>query len=698
MLPENFLFKKDLDVLKEEIFAGDNRACFIEREQLLNESREHISGLPELDRYAFQLDYLLSRVSTPVDEKDLIVGRLVEGLLSESELKCERLPGELFSWGHITLGWEKLLNTGLSEILEIAKTSAKKLDTEESRTFLKNAESCVRAIEKYSKRYAEAVRKKAETVSDSRVKARLLRTVLALENGFMKPAEDFFSALQTIWLMHLITSCYIGSRDFAFGRMDQYLYPYYRRDIDSGNLNHKEALEILAHFMIKCNEITGTGTWNYQSKPIPSKASKQYLIIGGLCTDGKENFNELSELIVEAACLVKMPQPTITFRLSRGISQKAGALAGKAAEQLGSQIHFYNDSLICPELMRQGVGEQDAFDYTMVGCCRLDIQGKTHGFLPLNYLYHNIVEWMLDALGGCGCFEDFFDNFWKVCIKRFDKIQQELPSLKNKPNNFHIESLLTDDCLDSCRDNYAGGARYNTQGHFLGGIATIANSLIAVKKLVFEQKRFTLNQFMDIAGNNFEENEALRQEIINRLPKFGNGIEEVDELAEKTAEILLEALYKSKAPKGTVKLSGFYTLDNHHAWGKQLPGTPDGRIQGEPVSENQSPVYGTDLEGVTALLKSVSSLPLKKTLMGGLNVKFGNAVSGEKLADLIRTYFKMDGLHLGFSIVDKSTLEDARIHPDEYRSLCVRMYGFSEYFVSLSPHEQQELIDRTEYR
>ncbi len=225
----------------------------------------------------------------------------------------------------------------------------------------------------------------------------------------------------------------------------------------------------------------------------------------------------------------------------------------------------------------------------------------------------------------------------------------------------------------------------------------MADSLYAVKRLVYDEKRYSLGAFCAILADDYRGHEALRREVLQAFPKFGNDEDGVDSLAAEVAARVLSEFESIPAPDGQIKLVGFYSLDNHHAFGRDTSTTPDGRLQGEPVSENLSPVYGADRSGVTACLKSIMKLPLSRTVMGGLNLQFAGDVPEEKISSLVTTYFSGGGLHLGFTQVSKNDLKSAQVAPERYRALCVRMYGFSEYFTALSPTEQLELIDRTGY-
>ncbi len=705
------LHEAETGIARNRILDGDNSSCFIEREKVIKKHLGEALPFPEEKRYAFFLKKLAEELSTPIEDEDVLLGRMIEGRLGDGECR-ENCPGGLNSVGHVTLDWAELLSKGLNGIAAEAMKNARLSGMGEALSFAENAGACISATVTFASRYAEAAGTKASWSEIPHLANRFSRAADALRNVPAKPARSFHEALQSIWFVHLVTSCMIGSRDFAFGRMDQYLYPYYKNDIDDGVLDRKGAVALLASLFIKSNEITGTATWNHQPKPIPSNASKQYLIIGGSNIDGGTAENELSYLILEAAETVKMPEPVISVRMAADSGAAFKARVAKAVVALGSQIHIFNDNIIIPSLVRRGIAKEDAYDYSMVGCCRLNIPGKMDwGSIES---FHNLPLWLLktlhrENLSGQECewrdwldystFDDLMRAFAVQCRKFLEQsVEANRQSIaKRFPKTFHFESLLLSDCVRECTDYINGGVRYRPQNHYLGGIATVVDSLAAIRKTVFEERRFTLRRFMEIVRNDFRDDPRLRHDILQNAPKFGNGNPAADKLASEIGNMLLDTLYSFETPARQPLLAGFYSLDQHHGWGGALPATPDGRLGGEPVSENQSPVYGADKSGVTALLKSVTCLPLDKTAMGGLNIKFGSPVRPEIIGDLLTTFFRSGGIHAGFSLIDRKTLEDAAAKPEGYRSLCVRMYGFSEYFTSLSSREQAELISRTEY-
>ncbi|MCF7854831.1 MAG: pyruvate formate lyase family protein, partial [Candidatus Pacebacteria bacterium] len=279
-----------IGVLRARILEGSNAACFIERETALLDCAERVLELPVEQRYAFQLRQVLETVSTPLTAQEVFAGRAVEAVWERAE-SVAHVPGGRGSSGHVTLDWETLLARGLAGIVDTVESNAERLGTREARQFAANARACVAAVADFARRYARTAQGLAEQATDSAARRRMLRIANALAQVPTQPARDFFAALQSVWLVHFVTSCLIGARDFAFGHLDQYLLPYLERDLNRGAINREQAVTLLAHFLLKSNEITGTATWNYRGKPTPCRASKQYLMLGGNGT------NALSEMV-----------------------------------------------------------------------------------------------------------------------------------------------------------------------------------------------------------------------------------------------------------------------------------------------------------------------------------------------------------------------------------------------------------------
>ncbi len=677
-----------IDRMRGRILAQDNRFCFIEREEILRECAEESLRLPLSERYVFEFTRLLERLSVPADSEDVFGGRFLEALWPHGNQAFSRVPGGVSSEGHITFCWGRILNGGLCSLLKEVEAAASADPSFNTRFFAEGARKCLTAVDAYAKRYAEAFRKK-----------RMTRVAKALSVVPFRPAYDFFSALQSVWFWQMITSGVCGARDFALGHLDQSLFPFYEKDRKSGKLTRREAVELLAMFFLKLNELAGTATDDFMGKPTPCHASKQYVTLRG------DRRNDLTERIVEASLLCGLSQPTLNFLLSANQPESAWHCAGKAAS-LPSIPNFFNRDLIRNTLLRGGISPAAADSFDITDCNRVNLPGKLSNIMRRIDHFDNSCAWFVEALhrfgkeekNAPGSVRDLLSALKGIALREMRDYAKTMDSIFSDGPAFSIDSLAVDSCRAHARDKLQGGAdAYRWQHHIFSGLATLTDSLCAIDEMVFKTGRFSYGEFLEIVDSDFRNREPLRQELRSKCPKFGNDDPRADAVARVVADTLLDAMEEVGRLTHFQMFASFYSLGRHLSFGRELPATPDGRHAGEPISENQSPVYGTDQAGPTALLRSVASLPLDRTVCGGLNLKLGSVPSSDRLESLLRSFFQMGGLHLGFTMTSRETLEKARLHPESYRTLCIRKYGFSEYFVSLSPEFQQEIIDRTEY-
>ncbi len=656
--------EKDLARLRDLVLEADNLNCFIERETLLREHAAEIRARPQPQWYIAELELLLGNLSTPLDPCDKFAGRMVEGRWPHADgFTC----GGLIAEGHITLPMPKVLRIGLDGIAAEVAENARRINSDEARFFADCTARAVGAIRSFCRRYADA----ADAAGKPEM-AKALRTVPC------QPAYDFFSALQSTWMMQFVCSAVIGSRDFAPGRMDQYLADYL------GDTPREQAVELLAFFMVKFNEVAGTATDNYATKPTPCFASKQYITLG-------PDFNAISGMIVEAAEAVKLPQPTLNFRLRDDF-----ALAGCAAHALDAQCNFFNDKLIHAKLLNAGIRPEDAAGYSFTACNRVDLPGKLNNIMRRIDRFDNSTSWFREALVASADETEITGRLFDIARREIIRdMRENVEHIFSEAFCFRFESLFLDSCVQSCRDIYRGGCdQYRWLHRMFSGIANMADSMAAIMRL---RKRLPYSEILKIIEADFAGHEALLREIRETFPKFGNADPEVDSWASKIANTLIDAFESAARQEGFTPMPSLYSLTRHHDFGKVIGALPDGRRAGEQISENQSPVHGMDRKGPTALLRSVASLPQERCICGGLNMKFATRQEANVLEALVKTFFGMGGLHIGFSMVDRRTLEDARERPNAHRTLLVRKTGFSEFFISLSPAEQQEIIDRTEY-
>lgn len=655
--------------LKEMVFAQSNNHCFIEKERFLR-------GIdPEAEKphdyYPKLLAALLKEVSTPVDEKDIFAGRVVEAEPDEGMKAPSRT---LMAKGHLTPDYEKLLKVGYHGVLMEVKEFAARKHTKDAYHYAENAQILVTAIRRFAKRYAFAAKEAGNTSAYE-----------ALMRVPYEPAYDLYSALQSVWFVHMIASCYVGYRDYGFGYMDEYLYPYYLMEKEKGT-SDQQIREMLAGFMIKPNEICGRGTHNYKQKPVLCQASKQYILLDG----GRAN--ELTELMLDAAAINCMAQPEITVVLAKDGEEKFQKKVFETMAVMTDKLQVYNCDLLKGFLQKKGLPREIIERPAFTACCTADIYKHS-------------------------CREEFYlptvQTFCKVLFERDFSSKEELLAAYSKAITKECEGYLEEsrnpgydwerhvyvlDCLllGTCNENCAyppSALRYRGKNIFLPGIATLGDSLAVLDQLVFKGGMDYKN-FIDALKRDFEGEEALLEKIA-ALPRFGND-GKVDAYAKEMGNLLIDAVEASSHEENEVLLPSFYSLERDNTW-EGIPATPDGRRAGAPISENQSPTYGADREGITALLNSVANLPFDRTPAGGLNLTFSSAVEPAILQALVKTYFQKGGLHVGITVLDRAVLKDAMKHPKKYPALTVRLYGFSEYFISLPEWQQLAVLNRTVY-
>ncbi len=694
--------------LRQRIYENDDQACFIERERILQRLDRTYCGYHAYDREAKIFSDLLDGVSTPVDGHDVIAGRVLEARPDPGMGQAQRLRyryGEeaclrdypqdtsvtfpsplLYSFGHMTYDWEKLLGCGYRGILEEIEQAAARRGDPESLLYRDNARRIVGAVRRYAGRYAAAAREAGNE-----------QAAQALSRVPYEPAWDLYSALSAIWLVHMIASCYEGARDFGFGRFDQYLYPYYRRSREAG-MSREEAVDLLSYFLLKPNEICGRTVYNGTRKPTPCHTSKQYLIVGG------PEVNELSEDVLRAAARNNMAEPVVTVFWMRGQPEAFHQCIFETMNTVADKMQVYHFDLVQEGLRDRGVPEQYIRELTYTGCCSMEFSHHN----TRNEYYLNTPRVLCDLLGlleggemaDCRSLDELYERFQERCTAAMQDYIDYIVRLYGKVYTRHnaiFDALHVANCNRACRYPGEGGAFpvrvYNV---FLAGLATTADSFHVIDRLVFREKRYTLGQLREILAADYAGYEALRAEILG-MTFFGNDDDEADAYAVRTAGVLLDACDAVRIPEETFLIGSFYCLDRSYTYGLELPATPNGRRFGEYISENQSPSYGAAHSGATAELRSLSKLPFRRSGGGGYNLTLSRRLETAQLRALIESYFEMGGLHVGITYANREQLEDAMEHPERYPELTVRLYGYSEYFVKMDRWQQEEYLKRTAY-
>lgn len=663
-----------LERLKARLFDTDNHACFIERDRILAQVQQSDPDTAAPDFYARTLALILSRVSTPVDSDDYFVGRVPEALPDEGLAAPNWL---LFSDGHKSPDYELVLQYGLSGILAQIEDTARRLGDPKSLAFAQNAAIVTESVGAYARRYAAEARACGKE-----------QAATALERVPMEPAWDLYSALQGIWLLHMIASCYVGSRDYAFGRLDEYLYPYYEKTVAAG-VPREAIVEMLAGFFVKCNEICGRATHNYRCKPVLCQSSKQYVMLG-------VHPNPLSLAILDAASLLNTAQPQFTVFLNPGADDAFTSRVFEVMAQVVDKLHVYNYPLIRDGLIARGVPAPLAEAFTYSACCTFDLNYHTvrrEHFTPTVRLFSQVLR--------AGDYPDLSALLDAYAAALKEDLQATLDrdaqpwSLPDCRRTYVLDSLLSRDCVARCRYPHQEGAPVDVVNLFCPGVATVGDSLMVLDRLVFTEKRYTLPEFVSILDRDFEGEEALHQEI-RTMVKFGNDTP-ADDYTARAGALFCDVVDSLRTVPGVYPIPGFYSLEQENSTCAGIPATPDGRRANAPFSENQSPTYGADTGGITALLRSVARLPFDRAMGGGLNVTFSQNQPPAVLEALTTSYFELGGMHIGISVLDPAELTDAMVHPERHQALTVRLYGFSEYFVHLPLWQQQAILTRTRY-
>ncbi len=665
--------REKLKYLQNDIYNHSDNDCFVEREQYLGQFTE-----PENKPYDFQAKLfagLLEYVSTPVNENDIFVGRIVEGPQKEGMTWWNMLS---YSLGHMTPDYNLLLTCGHKGILETIEKNAEKIGTESARQYAENAKTVIFAVKSYAQRYAL----EAKAAGNERAYKALMKVPF-------EPAYDLYSALQAIWLSHMIAGGYVGSRDYAFGYMDEYLYPFYQKEKENG-VSDEEIIELFAAFFVKPNEICGRCAHNHNVKLVPSWSSKQYLMIDG----GRAN--RLSEIILEALKLNCLAQPELTVALAENSKEEFKNKVFEAMSVLTDKLQVYNYDLLHNFLLNKGLPEEIASRPAFSACCTFDLNHyniREEYYMGIMFSFTNLYDYDYST-------KEEFLNAFKAFVA--DEAQRYVDQFRDanvaeKERIYVYDTLLLTGCNENC-EYPPNGLERRIKVIFLPGLATLGDSLAVLDKFVFgEEKRMTYKEFVEMLKKDFEGYEDIHREIL-AMTKFGND-SDVDKYTVEMANLLIDAVESAKLLPNEIMIPGFYSLQYDNLCCEGVAATPDGRKSGKPYSENQSPTYGTDKNGITALLNSEAKLPYERTAAGGLNLTFGKRVSADILKALVKTYFSQGGLHIGISVIDRDVLLAAMKDPTnkKYRSLTVRLYGFSEYFVSLPEWQQIAVLNRTAY-
>jgi len=574
----------------------------------------------------------------------------------------------------------------------------------------------------FAERHADLAEDLAQTTQDPARKEELLRIARVCRGVPAHAPQDFWEALQMYWFVHLgIVTELNGWDAMSPGHLDQHLTPFYENGLADGTLDRLRAKELLSCFWIKFN--------NHPAPPkvgVTAKESGTYndftnINLGGLKRDGTDGVSEVSYLILEVLDELHLLQPQSNVQISDKTPERFLKAACRVIRKGYGYPSVFNTDEVIMEQLRAGKRIEDAREGGCSGCIETGAFGK-EAYILTGYLnvpkilelalYNGIDPISRQKVGpNTGDPRDFqsFDALYDAFVQQLNYIVD----LKVRVNNYiermfaaHMPapflSVVIRDCITKGKDYYNGGPRYNTNYIQCCGIGTITDSFSAIKTHVFDQQTITMNQLLEAMSRNFEGHEALRLKLQNKTPFFGNDDDHADHLMQRVYASLFEAIDGKPNTKGDVYHLNMLSTTCHIYFGKMLGATPNGRQAEKPISDGTSPSQGADRNGPTAVIKSLGKMDQIKSGGTLLNQRFlPDVLATEtdigKLANLIRTYFRLNGHHIQFNIVDTVTLKKAQARPDDYRDLLVRVAGYSDYFVDLDEYHQQEIIERTEH-
>lgn len=631
-------------------------------------------------------------------------------------------------YGHYAGDFPTVLREGFSGIRAKAAAKEKALSDfdpnyGEKMHFYQSVSIVCEGVKIFAERYAALAKELAEKEEDSRRKKELELIAQSCARVPYYPAESYHDALQAYWFTLLIDYIFQNGSAVSAGRFDQYIYPYYKKDVETGKIGREDAMELLEALLVQHLDIIKAGA--YESvRNNGGFATTIHLSLSGCDAEGNDATNDMSYMVLEADKNVFNSEPNIGLRVGRNTPDE---IIEKLLENLvyneGGKYPIFNDDAIIPALKKDGVAKEDAMDYCIVGCVEPTPSGNTMGLT--NACFFNVAKCLelalndgVDMLSGeqmgpkTGPVENIksYEALWSAFYTQLEYFTRRTTLAMNliieaiAQHAPHIYcSVITEGCLDKGKDSAAGGAKYNYVGIQAVGIADTVDSLYVLKKMVFEDQKISLEKMRELMLNNFEGEEVLRQYCINRVDKYGNDIDEVDAIAKKVAESYCQEICRGKDMRGAKYRAGLYCLSSNTPIGRQTAALPSGRLARTPLGDGGvSPKHGMDICGPTAAAKSVAKIDHALATNGtNYNQKYlvslmSNGENRKQLIKLIRTYFKMGGFQIQFNILSPETLRNAQKEPEAHRSLVVRVAGYSAFFVELDTEIQNEIISRTE--
>jgi len=635
---------------------------------------------------------------------------------------------------HLAVDYPEILRVGLKGYEERVRRLKSELDlcqpeSIDKNMFYKAVLIVLEAVRTFASRYAALARKLAGTAEPAR-RDELLEIARVCDKVPWEPAETFHEAIQSVWFIQVILQIESNGHSLSYGRLDQYLYPCYEASKARG-MTDDQAVELLTNLWIKTLTVNKVRS---QAHTFSSAGSPMYqnVTIGGQTPDRKDAVNALSFLVLKSVAQTHLPQPNLTVRYHKNISAEFMSEAIEVVKLGTGMPAFNNDEIIIPSFINWGVREEDAYNYSAIGCVECAVPGKW-GYRVTGMSYLNFPRILLCVMNdgidlttgkrfakGYGKFTDMksYDELlaaWDKTIRELTRASVivenaiDLASERDVPDV--LCSALVQDCIGRGKTIKEGGAVYDFISGLQVGVANMADSLAAIKKLVYEEKVLTAEQLWNAILDDFtgEESQRVQKLLIEGAPKYGNDDDDVDQLVVAAYDSYLDEMKKypntryGRGPIGGIRFGGTSSVSANVGQGRGTMATPDGRRAHQPLAEGCSPAHSMDKNGPTAVFKSVSKLRTEQ-ITGGvlLNQKvtptlLAREENKQKLTMLIRTFFdRLHGYHVQYNVVDRATLLDAQAHPEKHRDLIVRVAGYSAFFNVLSKATQDDIIARTE--
>lgn len=693
-------------------------------DELLNDSNEH-NDLQMSEETANKLREIL-----PYWRGKTLKDYILKGLPQRTmDARCDMLFNlsmhEDSGLGHLIPDFETFMSLGLSELKAQYREKLDQCRINLPEEYIRSLfyEACIiylEAISRYILRHSMAVKERATQESNPERKAELEKIALILDNISEKPANTFHEATQFLWFLQALIQLETNGSSVSIGRFDKFMAPYYYADIKTGRTSPEKVQELIDCLYLKLAGI-------FKARPASRKSLQsgitryQNLTIGGVDENGRDCTTPLSYMCLTAREHCNTVDPQLSMRVHSRTPLSLLRRAVEVVKSGGGHPAFYSDDVIIPSLLNRGVPLYIARDYSIVGCVEIAFIGL---WGRLDGGYTNMPKVMeLAICDGAGVprrgnfkpvndlleinnFEDFYNLYADILedVVQQQAVENNLIDMIHEQHIPHIMcSLLTPGCMESGKDVTSGGAKINWTTPMGVGLANVTNAMYVIRKLVYEEKRFSLKQFYQILKLNWEGNESLRQQILH-FPKYGNDEDDVDKLAARVVETYYRAVEKQRNHRNSSFYPALYSLTSNVPLGWATAATPDGRREGEPLAEGISPMHGSDINGPTAVLKSVSKIDWLPATGGIiLNQKFNprflkSEIELDHFIGLIQTYLNiLKGLQIQFNVVSREELLAAQENPKKHQDLIVRVTGYSARFIELSKAVQDDIIARTEH-